>query len=811
MKLRTSNVFAFIIAVSASATLHADIYTWNGSTTGGATGASNVWDTSAANWTGTATVWPATSSTNDDAVFAGTPGTVTLTTSVTANEITFSQTISTAYTIGADSTTGVITLDGTAPTITSAGSSSLNSVGAVISGSAGLAKKGNRTLQIRGACNYTGDTQIFNGNLLIGLGNNRLPVGTSLILGDGVANTSGVFQMNSRSQQVAGLTTAGTGTGNRVINSSSSASTFTVANASDQTFGGILGGTTANDNNYNFTKSAAGRLVLTGVNTFTGTATISGGTLELGHATNTLADTAPVNVNGGTLDIADKADSIGALTVTSGSITGSTGILSAPSCAGKAGTVSAILAGTSNLSGTTTTWLTKDTAGTLELSGANTFTGNITITLGRLTLANSGAVGSVNGTDRKGIIMQGTSRSLWLKGGISVPAFVDIFASSNSFDGGGINNESGNNSIAGPISITTGNGVLNISSASGALTLAGNITATATDRSLLFGGASTGGNTVSGIISNGSTAALPVTKQGVGTWTLSGANTYTGATTVNAGTLVIDGSTAAGSAVTVGGSTATGSPMLSGTGALNGTVNINAASGGAAGTINPGTAGTTGTLTVGSTVIAGTYACDISGSSADKIAVNGDLDITGATLAVSGTPTAPSYTIATYTGSLLGTFTVSPALPSGYTLDTATSGEIRIVSSGTDYDTWINGFPSITGSDKLSTADPDGDGMSNQQEYVYGLIPNSGASVNPIIANLNKTTGTFTYIRRKPSLTGITAFKILLSSDLVNWNEDVSAAQLATAIPSTDNESVVVTLTGAPLGAEKLFVRVSAQ
>ena len=57
MKLHASNVFALIIA--SVATLHADIYTWNGNTTGGATGASNIWDTTAANWTGTATVWPA--------------------------------------------------------------------------------------------------------------------------------------------------------------------------------------------------------------------------------------------------------------------------------------------------------------------------------------------------------------------------------------------------------------------------------------------------------------------------------------------------------------------------------------------------------------------------------------------------------------------------------------------------------------------------------------------------------------------------------------------------------------------------------
>jgi autotransporter-associated beta strand protein len=317
-----------------------------------------------------------------------------------------------------------------------------------------------------------------------------------------------------------------------------------------------------------------------------------------------------------------------------------------------------------------------------------------------------------------------------------------------------------------------------------------------------------------GVILNGSGG---LRKSGSGTLTLSGVNTYTGATTVNGGALAVDGSTAAGSAVSVGGATATGTPTLGGIGTVNGVVTINAASGGAAGTVNPGTAGTTGTLNAGNTTIAGTYACDVSGSASDLLAVTGNLDVTGATLAVSGALTAPSYTIATYTGTLSGAFTVTPALPSGYSLDTATAGQIKIVSSvsGTDFDTWINGpsgyFPGETNLAMIgSSADPDGDGLTNQEEYAFGLAPNSGSSVNPILAPLNKSFGTFTYQRRKPSLTGLNSYKILTSTDLVTWTEDVTAGQVATDIPSTDNESVVVTLTTPPT-ASKFFVRVSAE
>ncbi len=545
MKNRLKPIFVSLIVIGSAAIAQADTYNWNGSTTGGLLGTNNVWDTTTANWTGFGTTWPTTSTLNDDANFAGTAGVVTLDTTVTANDVTFS---AGGYTVGVDDTAGILILDGSNPTITGV-TGSLSSIGAKIQGSSGLTKAGSATIQLRGVNTYTGDTRVLRGNLLMGRSSNRLPIGTTLVLGDPVANTNGVFQMNSRSQQVGGLTTAGTSTANRVINSSATTTTFTVNNTADHIFGGILGGTGANDNNYNFTKSGIGKLTLTSTNTYTGTTTVSGGTLVLGHATDTIAETitSTVNINGGTLDIADKTETIGALTVTSGSITGTTGILSAPSCAGKAGTVSAILAGTTNLSGTNTTWLTKDTAGTLTLSAANTFTGNITVNAGRLTLSNSQALGVADpapgGTNRKGIIMQGGDRSLWLKGGITIPSNIDFFVSSNSGDGGGINNESGDNLIQGPINYTSGNPALNISSAADSLTISGNITLTidATTRNLILGGASAGDNTISGVIGQvaSPSRSLPVLKQGVGKWILSGVNTYTGDTTVNGGTLVL--------------------------------------------------------------------------------------------------------------------------------------------------------------------------------------------------------------------------------------------------------------------------------
>ena len=188
--------------------------------------------------------------------------------------------------------------------------------------------------------------------------------------------------------------------------------------------------------------------------------------------------------------------------------------------------------------------------GTLILSGNNSLGGNVTHNAGVLKLTHSNALGTAN----KSLIMQGGSRVLQLSNNITLGTNVGMTLSSNSFDGGGVLNTDGINRISGNISFSNGNPALNISSASGALTISGNINLTTTSRQLYLGGSSSDANTISGIIgqNNSATNILSVIKQGAGNWTLTRANTYSGTTTINSGKLIgVTGGSCADSAVSL--------------------------------------------------------------------------------------------------------------------------------------------------------------------------------------------------------------------------------------------------------------------
>lgn len=163
------------------------------------------------------------------------------------------------------------------------------------------------------------------------------------------------------------------------------------------TTGATLGALTTNGGNTSggMAFQGGGTTTLTGANTYTGGTTITEGTLAYG-ASNVLADTGAINVNGGTLSLGTNSDTVGAVTLTSGTISSSTGVLSGSSYTVQSGNVSGILGGIGSA-------LTKSTAGSVILTGVNTYTGATLVSGGTLTLSGTG---SINGTS--GITINGS-------------------------------------------------------------------------------------------------------------------------------------------------------------------------------------------------------------------------------------------------------------------------------------------------------------------------------------------------------------------------------------------------------------------
>lgn len=164
-------------------------------------------------------------------------------------------------------------------------------------------------------------------------------------------------------------------------------------NAGAYTTQATLGAVTFNGGNTSggLTKTGTGVLTLSGASSYTGATTVNAGTLALG-ANNVLADAGTVLVNGGVFDVNTRTDTVSGVTLQSGAITGTTGILTSTSIFDlQDGTATAILAGAVGVS--------KTTAGTVVLGGANTFTGAVSVTGGTLAFSTAANLGDASMTN----------------------------------------------------------------------------------------------------------------------------------------------------------------------------------------------------------------------------------------------------------------------------------------------------------------------------------------------------------------------------------------------------------------------------
>jgi autotransporter-associated beta strand protein len=263
--------------------------------------------------------------------------------------------------------------------------------------------------------------------------------------------------------------------------------------------------------------------------------------------------------------------------------------------------------------------LTKAGAGTLALTGSNSFNGNFYVDTTSssandgITLVTSGnALANIPATPGTPTIHQGNNNSgystLQLNGSsgtITLPQEFTLNCRNNT--NANIENIAGNNSIGGNIDINVGGSSAYFQSDAGTLVLAGTLQyqgTLANPRSFTFQGA--GNITVSGPIIAATSAAAPVSilQLGTGTLTLSSSgNTYEGSTTISNGTLLLTGTIN----TTNGFTNATGT--LTGTGTINDNVTILPGA-----TVAPGLGGngSIGTLTMLSNVtLSGIVSMDI--------------------------------------------------------------------------------------------------------------------------------------------------------------------------------------------------------
>jgi autotransporter-associated beta strand protein len=585
-------------------------------------------------------------------------GTVTLSGGV-LNITNYSETVG-LFTIGSGSLIGSSTLTATN--------------GYQLNGGLVSANLGTGTITVGGSSTLSGTAgasvlTITNGTLFLNAGN-LLTNAPAVAVSNGVVLNLGGFN-----EILSALT--GTGT----VTNGANTLTVNVVTSTNDIFGGVLQGGGA------LTIGGMGTFTMTGSNSYTGGTFVNAGTLVASNS-NALAGGA-VTVSGGILNITNLSETIGLLTIGSGSLIGSATLTATNGYQFNGGTVGANLGigtitvgGSSTLSGSSAATVLTITNGVFTLSGLLTNTPTVTVSGGQFVVNSSNTFGAVNlgngtisgtGTlsSASGLTVTNTGAALFSNNLAGAGSLVQ--------SGSGTTTVWGNNSYTGGTYVT--NGTLKLGSGTalglGSLTIesildltgfsitqfglsgSGTITNSAGAATLTL-------NTTNSFNFAGSIVSNITLVIGSGTQTLSGSNSYTGGTFVTNGTLVASNTYAlASGTVTVsggllnltnvsesiatlnlGGGTVTGTSTLTVTNAINltnsGTVLISEILAGSASLTQSG-AGTT-TLTVSNSFGSGVF-------------------VSGGTLVASNTNALASGTV-TVSGGTLNLTNVSESIAS---------------------------------------------------------------------------------------------------------------------------------------------------
>jgi fibronectin-binding autotransporter adhesin len=223
-------------------------------------------------------------------------------------------------------------------------------------------------------------------------------------------------------------------------------------------------------------------------------------------------------------------------------------------------------------------YLNEGSYGTLILGGANTFTGQVLFGRGtiKLTTFNSTENGtSLLAASSLGAPTTATNGTIFL-GNAGNATLIDTGTGETT---NRIIDLIGNGANEGGIIENDGTGALIFTSnlAFAPFTgIFGNQSADASEILGLQGSNTSANNAFDGVISDNGQYSTGVTKNGAGTWTLNGTNTYTGITTINQGTLIMGNSSALGAGGGFDtGTTSTGAVNIANSGSLGGTLDLN--------------------------------------------------------------------------------------------------------------------------------------------------------------------------------------------------------------------------------------------
>ena len=325
-------------------------------------------------------------------------------------------------------------------TISNAAAATLSGV---LSGSGTLTKAGAGTLTLSGTNTHTGAVTVSAGTLAAAGGS---------AIGDASAVT------------VSSGATLSLGSGNETIGSLAGAGNVVLSyrltaggNNSDTTFSGIISST----NTSGLTKTGTGTLTLSGANSYTGSTTVSAGTLAV-SGSGTVGSGSAVTVDSGatlsssaaTLSLGSLAGagtvSIGANTLYAGSnntSTSFTGTFSGSGAFYKLGTGTLTLSGTNSSSFTGT--MTVRDGGTLSVAGdANLGAGTVTLNGGTLTVTGAGTIDNAFDTGVNGATID-TGVAVTLSGAIGGSDGLTK-------TGTGTLTLSGTNTYSGPTTVSAG-------------------------------------------------------------------------------------------------------------------------------------------------------------------------------------------------------------------------------------------------------------------------------------------------------------------------------------------------------------------